>query len=416
MLTLLLSLALVHAAPDADAALRKRVDKVLARTPLVDGHNDVPWGVRSRAQRRLDELPLHDSTEHLERPMHTDLPRLRDGQVGAVFWSVWIPTSLEGPEAIVTVFEQMDVVHRMVERWPDTLELALTADDVQRIHRAGRIASLIGMEGGHSIGGNLAALRASYAMGARYMTLTHWKTIPWADAATDAPANDGLSPFGVEVVREMNRLGMMVDLSHVSAATMHDALDASEAPVIFSHSGAFAVNPHPRNVPDDVLDRVAKNDGVVMVDFLPTYVSEEVYTWSTLREAEAARLEALHIGAPAAAEAALAAWEEAHPKPRSTLAQVADHVDHIRKRIGARHIGIGTDFDGMRDQPDGLDDVSAIPELLVELLRRGYSDDEIAGIAGGNVLRAMAATEVVAERLRAERPASEADLYQLESP
>ena len=413
---LALLLATAHAAPDDDAALRKRVAKVLQRTPLIDGHNDVPWAVRSRAQRRLGELPLAHSTAELERPMHTDIPRLEAGQVGGVFWSVWIPTSLEGPEAVLTVVEQIDVVHRMVEAFPDTLALATTASEVRRIHKGGRIASLIGMEGGHSIGGNLAALRASYGLGVRYMTLTHWKTIGWADAATDAPQHDGLSPFGVEVVREMNRLGMLVDLSHVSAATMHDALDASEAPVIFSHSGAFAINPHPRNVPDDVLDRVKSNGGVVMVDFLPHYVSEEVYTWSTLREAEKARLEALHLGAPDLAETGLDAWEEQHPKPRSTLAQVADHVDHIAERIGVAHVGIGTDFDGMRDQPDGLDDVSAIPELLVELLRRGYTDADIADIAGNNVLRALEGAEATATRLQKERPASEADLYQLEAP
>jgi len=416
MLSLLCALALALAAAPDDAKLRKRVDKVLARTPLIDGHNDVPWAVRSRAARRLDDLPLDGSTAALERPMHTDLPRLRQGKVGGVFWSVWIPTRLEGAEAVVTVMEQIDVVHRMIERWPDTLELALSADDVRRIHRQGRIASLIGMEGGHSIGGNLAALRASYLLGARYMTLTHWKTLPWADAATDAPVSDGLAPFGEEVVREMNRLGMLVDLSHVSAATMHDALDVAEAPVVFSHSGAYAVNPHPRNVPDDVLARVKANGGVVMVDFLPTYVSEEVYTWSTERQAEQARLEALHLGDPATAESELAAWEEDHPKPRSTLAQVADHVDHLVEQMGVAHVGIGTDFDGMRDQPDGLDDVGAIPELLVELLRRGYTDDDIAAIAGGNVLRALEQAEEVAERLRRERPASEADLYQLEAP
>jgi membrane dipeptidase len=408
--TALLAILTAAAAPSDDDALRRRVDKILAKTPLVDGHNDTPWALRSRVAGRLGEVPFDEHTHDLERPMHTDIPRLRAGGAGAVFWSVWIPTSLEGPEAVVTVLEQIDLVHRMVERWPDHLELALTADDVRRIHKQGRVASLIGMEGGHSIANNLAALRTTYRAGARYLTLTHWQTIDWADAATDAPEHDGLSPFGEEVVREMNRLGMLVDLSHVSAPTMHDALDVSAAPVIFSHSGAYGVNPHPRNVPDAVLDRLPDNGGVVMVDFLPNYVSEAVFTWWTHRQAEAARLEALHLGQPVAAEQALAAWEAAHPKPRSTLGQVADHIDHIAKRIGPEHVGIGSDFDGMHDQPDGLDDVAAVPALLVELLRRGYSDSEVAGIAGGNALRALQAAEEVAARLQTERPASEADL------
>ncbi len=408
MLLPLLTLAL--AAPADDAALRKRVDKVLAKTPLIDGHNDVPWAYRARANRRLGALPFERDTTGIERPMHTDLPRLEKGQLGGVFWSVWIPTELEGPEAVVTVLEQIDVVHRMVERWPQQLELALTADDVRRIHKEGRIASLIGMEGGHSIGGNLAVLRSTYAAGARYMTLTHWETIPWADAATDAPQSDGISPFGEEVVREMNRLGMLVDLSHVAATTMHDALAVSEAPVIFSHSGAFAINPHPRNVPDDVLDEVKANGGVVMVDFLPTYVSEDVHLWGAEERAERARLESLHLGDPDAVEAGVEAWTTEHPSPKATLATVADHVDHIAKRIGAEHVGIGTDFDGMRDAPTGLEDVSAIPNLLVELARRGYTDEQLAGIAGENVLRALERAEAVAVELRRTRPASEADL------
>lgn len=404
----LLSL-LAFAAP-TDAALQKRVDKVLAKTPLIDGHNDVPWAFRNRAGRKLDGLPFGTDTSALERPMHTDLPRLKAGQLGGVFWSVWIPTDLEGPDAVVTVLEQIDVVHRMVERWPGDLELATTAADVRRIHRDGRIASLIGMEGGHSIGGNLAVLRSAYAAGARYMTLTHWTTLPWADAATDAPLSDGLSPFGEEVVREMNRLGMLVDLSHVAATTMRDALDVSEAPVIFSHSGAYGINPHPRNVPDDVLDLVKGNGGVVMVDFLPAYVDAEVHRWQGDKRAEVARLESMHLGDPHGLEAAGEAWEAAHPGPRTDLATVANHVDHIRARIGSAHIGIGTDFDGMNDAPAGLDDVSMIPALLVELARRGYTDDELAGIAGENVLRAMEQAEATAVRLRATRPASEADL------
>lgn len=406
LLALVFAVSAASAAPDDDAALTRRVDRILARTPLIDGHNDVPWQVRTRANLDLAEVPLAEGTADLERPMHTDLPRLRAGKAGGVFWSVYVPTELDGPEAVLTTLEQIDVVHRMVEAFPDTLTLTRTADEVVRAHRRGRIASLIGMEGGHSIGNSLGALRMMYAAGARYMTLTHWQHTDWADAATQPPEHDGLTDFGRTVVAEMNRLGMLVDLSHVSADTMRDTLEVAEAPVIFSHSGALAINPHPRNVPDDVLELVKANGGVVMVDFLPTYVSRAVFEHRAVRGGEEARLETLHIGDAQGVADALATWDEAHPTPRSTLAEVADHVDHIRKRIGAAHIGIGSDFDGMGDQPDGLDDVSQTPALLVELLRRGYTDAEVAGIAGGNVLRAMRAAEGAARRLQANRPAS----------
>jgi membrane dipeptidase len=412
-MNLLLLLLPALAAPPSDEALRARVEKILARTPLIDGHNDVPWAYRDRVGRQLDALPFGTGTADLDPPMHTDLPRLRAGRVGGVFWSVWIPTDLEGADANRALIEQIDVVHRMVERWPGDLTLATTAAGVRRAHRDRQIASLIGIEGGHSLGGSLAVLRDAHRSGARYLTLTHWKTTDWADAATDAPRHDGLSPFGVEVVAELNRLGMLVDLAHVSAATMHDALDASAAPVIFSHSGAFAVNPHPRNVPDDVLRRLPQRDGVVMVDFLPSYVSAEVHRWHAAKDAEEARAASLHLGDAAGAEAALNAWIAVNPEPRATLAQVADHIDHIRAVIGAKHVGLGSDFDGMNDAPDGLDDASAFPALLVELARRGYTDEELAGIAGENVLRVMEAAEAVAARLDTERFASEADL---ESP
>ena len=395
-----LALFVTASASADDAALHRRVDRILAKTPLIDGHNDVPWQFRSRADLDLAALPFAEGTDALDPPMHTDLPRLRAGNLGGVFWSVWVPTDLAGPEAVVATLEQIDTVHRMVAAWPDDLTLALTADDVRRAHRRGRIASLVGMEGGHSIGDSLGALRMMYAAGARYMTLTHWRHTSWADAATEDPEHDGLTDLGREVVAEMNRLGMLVDLSHVSAATMHDALQVAQAPVIFSHSGAFAVNPHPRNVPDDVLDRVKDNGGVVMVDFLPTYVSREVFEHRAARRAEEARLEVLFLGNPDARSAAMDAFDEANPTPRSTLAQVADHIDHIRDRIGSEHIGIGTDYDGMGDAPDGLSDVSEIPALLVELLRRGYSDAEVAGIAGNNVLRALSAAEDAATRLQ----------------
>ncbi|MBX2796405.1 MAG: dipeptidase [Myxococcales bacterium] len=404
MITVLIAATtLGHAAPD-DAALRRRVSRILAKTPLIDGHNDVPWQVRNRADLDLEALPFGRGTEQLEPPMHTDLPRLRQGKAGGVFWSVWVPTDLSGPEAVRTTLEQIDVVHRMVERWPDDLALARTAADVRRQFKRGRIASLIGIEGGHSIDSSLGALRMMYEAGARYMTLTHWQHTAWADAATQPPVHEGLTDFGRDVVTEMNRLGMLVDLSHVSAQTMRDALEVSASPVIFSHSGAYAINPHPRNVPDDVLDLVGKNGGVVMVDFLPTYVSQEVFEHRAGRDAHRARLQTRHIGSDVAVQTGMATWDADNPVPRSTVAQVADHVDHIRDRIGAAHIGIGSDFDGMGDQPDGLDDVSQTPELLVELLRRGYSDSEVAGIAGDNVLRVMVAAERTAKRLKASTP------------
>lgn len=403
----LLCLAVAAAAPRADdeAALRRRVERVLAKTPLIDGHNDVPWQVRSRAGLVLEALPLDRDTRQLDPPMHTDLPRLREGRAGAVFWSVWVPTSLDGPEAVLTTLEQIDVVHQLVARWPDTFGLATTADEVIRLHREGRIASLIGVEGGHAIGESLGALRVMRAAGAAYLTLTHWRSTPWADAATDAPRHDGLTPFGEEVVRELNRLGMLVDLSHVSAATMRDALRVTEAPVIFSHSGAASINPHPRNVPDEVLDLVKSNGGVVMIDFLPAYVSEAVARHGADRAAARARLESLHLGDPPAVTAGLAAWDEENPAPRATLGQVADHADAIRNRIGAAHVGLGSDFDGMEGAPVGLEDVSRVPDLLVELARRGWTDEELAGIAGGNVLRVMREAEAVAARL-ADRPPS----------
>ena len=400
---LLLAATAALGTPDDDAALRRRVDRILARTPLIDGHNDVPWQVRSRASLDWEDIPFGEDTSDLEPPMHTDLPRLREGKMGGVFWSVWVPTDLSGPEAVLATLEQIDVVHRMTERFDADVALAYTADDVRRHHKQGRVASLIGMEGGHSIGNSLGALRMMYTAGARYMTLTHWRHTDWADAATQDPDHGGLTDFGRTVVREMNRLGMLVDLSHVSPDTMMDAIDESEAPVIFSHSGAYGVNPHPRNVPDEVLDALARNGGVLMVDFLPSYVSAEVHAHRAMREGEHARLKAMYLGDPKAFEAAMTAWNDAHPAPRSTLSQVADHVDYVKQRIGAKYIGIGSDFDGMGDQPDGLDDVSQIPDLLVELLRRGYTDNEVAGIAGANVLRALEGAERAAQRLRKEQ-------------
>jgi membrane dipeptidase len=400
---LLLSLlAPLAAASDLD----QRVLKILAEVPLIDGHNDVPWQFRARVKNKVEDLHFHKNTKNLDGPMHTDIPRLKKGGVGGQFWSVYVPVSLSTHEAVSVTLEQIDVVHRLNARYPETFELALTAADVVRIHGAGKIASLIGMEGGHSIGNSLGVLRMMYAVGARYMTITHWKNTDWADAATDAPEHGGLSSFGKEVIREMNRLGMLIDLSHVSAKTMKDAIKVSKAPVIFSHSGAFAINPHPRNVPDSVLKKVKRNKGVVMVDFLQSYVSEDVWRHGAAARAEKARLETMHLGQPTEVENGMKAWHASHEAPVATLAQVADHVDHIRKVIGVDYIGIGSDYDGMGAGPTGLEDVSSYPALLKELLRRGYSDTDVKKIVGLNVLRVMGAAEEVAAGLQKKGPPS----------
>ena len=402
---------LLACAPPALAAegpdLAARVARILRDVPLVDGHNDMPWAVRSRSKGSFEALDLSKDTSKLSKPMHTDIPRLKRGGVGAQFWSVWVPTTLSSDEAVRTTLEQIDLVHRLVARYPETFEPATTADDVVRIHRAGRIASLIGMEGGHSIGRSLGVLRMMYRAGARYLTLTHWENTAWADAGTDDPEHGGLSPFGEEVVREMNRLGMLVDLSHVSPDTMRDAMRVSEAPVIFSHSGAYALSSHARNVPDDVLKMMPEDGGVVMAVFLPAFVSEKVRKHHGKARAKKKRLMALHKKNKKALEAAMRRWRKANPAPKATLAEVADHIDYIVKIAGVDHAGIGSDFDGMRDAPEGLEDVSAYPALLEELLRRGYSDEDVGKIAGGNILRVMRRVEEVSARLRRLRGASE---------
>ncbi len=389
----------------ATAAEREAiVREVLREVPLIDGHNDAPWAIRSRVSNHLGDFDFFDTTA-LERKMHTDLRRLREGGVGGQFWSVWIPTDPGGAEAVVAVLEQIDLVHRLVARYPDDLEIALTADDVVRIHADGKIASLIGVEGGHSIDSSLAVLRMLYGLGARYMTLTHWINVPWADAATAAPEHDGLTPFGELVVKEMNRLGMLVDLSHVSAGVMHDVLDMTRAPVIFSHSNAFALNPYPRNVPDDVLRRIPENGGVVMVNFSSFFLSREVTLRQADSEAEEARLEALFPGDPQAVETGVDSWNAAHPAPAVTLGGVAGHLDHIVEVAGIDHVGLGSDFDGIRNVPEGLEDVSGYPALLAVLLERGWSREDIAKLAGLNVLRVMRQTEEVAVALqRTETP------------
>ena len=414
-----LALLLLGVSPAARADdYQRRVEQILLRTPLIDGHNDLPWEIRERFKGDLAAVDLRSDTAHLPAPegaapLMTDIPRLRAGHMGGQFWSVWIPTETKGFEAVQTTLEQMDLVKRMAERYPADLEMAYTAADVRRIHRSHKIAAMIGIEGGHQINNSLAVLRQMYDAGARYMTLTHTSNTAWADSATDKPVLHGLAPFGIEVVREMNRLGMLVDLSHVSPDTMRAALGASAAPVIFSHSSARALVDHPRNVPDDILRSVAANGGVVMVNFAPGYVSDARNRWDADQAAERTRFNSppyvgLYIGQPERAKAALADWEQKHPRPATTLAQVADHVDHIKQVAGVDHVGLGSDFDGIGDAPVGLGGVDRYPALLEELMRRGWTDADVAKLAGENVLRVMAATEKVAERLRAERPASSA--------
>lgn len=394
----------------------RRVEQILLRTPLIDGHNDLPWEIRNRFKSDLSAVDLKSGTAGLPFPeggsaLMTDIPRLRAGRVGGQFWSVWIPSDMKGFEAVQTTLEQMDLVKRMTARYPGDLEMAYTAADVRRIHQSHKIASMIGIEGGHQINNSLPVLRQMFDAGARYMTLTHTINTAWADSATDAPAHHGLTPFGTEVVREMNRLGMLVDISHVSPDTMRAALAVSDAPVMFSHSSARALVDHPRNVPDDILQLVAANGGVVMVNFAPGYVSDARNHWDADQAAERTRFNSppyigLYIGQPARAKAALVAWEEQHPRPATTLAQVADHVDHIRQVAGIDHVGLGSDFDGIEDAPVGLEGVNRYPALLEELMRRGWTDADIAKVAGENVLRVMAAVEKVARRLSAVRPPS----------
>jgi membrane dipeptidase len=380
--------------------------------PLIDGHNDLPWQYRQKVQGALSKIDISQP----QPTLHTDVPRLREGGLGGQFWSVYVPASLAGEQAVRSTMEQIDVVLNLVRRYPETFELSLAAADVERAFRHGRIASLMGMEGGHSIDSSLAALRMFYRLGARYMTLTHGSSTPWAEASRDEARGMGLTAFGREVVREMNWLGMLVDLSHVSPKTMHDALDASAAPIIFSHSSARALCNHHRNVPDDVLRRLPENGGVVMVTFVDGFISEEVRLHDKLRQAERERLVEAKKGDEPAVEEELKKWEAAHPPPRATLAQVADHLDHIRSVAGADHVGLGSDFDGTTGLPEGLEDVSTYPALTAELIRRGWADAEVEKLLGTNVLRVLRTAEAVSRRLQRQRGASEVLIEQVDAP
>jgi membrane dipeptidase len=397
---------------NADFATRvAHVKQLLATTPLVDSHNDLPWAMREFANAPLDVevYDLNKTTKGM-----TDIKRLRQGHVGGQFWSVYIPGEIRDSGYARVQLEQIDIARRVIARYPKDLKWSLTAADVRAAHKAGKIGSLLGMEGGHAIENSLGALRAYYELGARYMTLTHNVTLDWADAALDVPTHKGLTPFGKEVVREMNRLGMLVDLSHVSPAVMSNALDVTEAPVIFSHSAARGVTDVARNVPDSILARLPKNGGVVMMTFVPGFTSQDVADFEKRVTAIRDSITKAHPGDNDAQFKAVAAWREAHPTPRSTIANVADHMDHIKKVAGAEHIGMGGDYDGITETVVGLEDVSKYPDLLAELVKRGWTDKEIRGVAGENVLRALTRAEVVSAQLRKTRPASTKTIQQLD--
>jgi membrane dipeptidase len=396
----------------ADPDTLERARALLAGHPVVDGHNDLPWALRINAGYDLDQCDIAaDQTGRL----HTDLARLRAGGVGAQFWSVYVPSDLQEDRAVTATLEQIDCVRALAARYTEDLRLAFTADDIEAAWADGRIASLMGAEGGHSIACSLATLRALYALGVRYMTLTHNDNTPWADSATDKPAAGGLTHFGEEVVREMNRLGMLVDLSHVSADTMRDALRVSRAPVIFSHSSSRAVCDHPRNIPDDVLALLPGNGGLAMATFVPKFILPEATEWTNAADANMRAQGFHHLDTSAEAMEVQRAYEAAHPRPTPTPATVADHLDHMREVAGADHIGIGGDYDGTAFTPDGLDDVSGYPNLIAELLGRGWSEADLAKLTWANAVRVLRAAEDVARKLgRTEKP-SIATIDQLDS-
>ena len=388
-----------------------RARRVLSTTPLIDGHNDLPWAIRETkvAPRDVDAYDLRKKTAG-----HTDLARLKKGMVGGQFWSIYIPGEIRDSGYARVQLEQFDIARRIVAKYPETFEWALTADGIRGSFKRGKIGSLLGLEGGHAIENSLGALRVYYDLGARYMTLTHNVTLDWADAALDSAKHGGLTNFGKEVVREMNRVGMLVDLSHVSPGTMSDALDVAEAPVIFSHSAARAIVDHKRNVPDSILARLPKNGGVVMVTFVTSFISPKAKAWTDAQAAAVAD-DRRRLGSDTAAlRRAGEEWMKANPQPKVMLSEVADHIDHIRKVAGVDHVGIGSDFDGIPDVIVGLEDVSSFPALFAELSRRGWSEADLRKLAGENVLRALKQAETVSARLKRERPPSTKTIQELD--
>jgi membrane dipeptidase len=405
---LLLIAAQASAAPVApNPRVAARVDRVLRKTPVIDGHNDLAWEIRDVHGAKVESLDLAADT----RPLQTDIPRLRKGRVGAQFWSVWIPADTTGPRAVEMTLEQIDIVHRFVAANPAALDHATSAADIRRIERAGRIASLIGVEGGHQIDGRLSVLRQYRALGVGYMTLAHSKSLSWADSSTDAPRANGLTDFGRAVVAEMNRIGMIVDVSHVSDATMRAVLAITRAPVMASHSSARALTDAPRDIPDDLLAAIGARGGIVMVNFYPAFVSTAWRAWDADRTAFArtAGVPANVYGARSPAP--LAAWDRDHPEPSVTAATVADHVEHIARVAGRDHVGLGGDYDGINGTgPQGMTGVDGYPLLFAELARRGWSDADMAKLAGGNMLRVMDAAATVARSLSALPPGDAIDV------
>ena len=405
-LTTLFSLGILLVACNNDQPSDEAIahaHQILKEVPLIDGHNDLPWTIRN-----LEDTPMDVEAYDLRQrtPHDTDIERLRQGRVGAQFWSVFIPGEIKEQGFAKVQLEQIDIARRLIEKYPEAFELALTADDIESAFARGKIGSLLGMEGGHAIENSLGALRSFYRLGVRYMTLTHNVTLEWADAVMDEPKHDGLTEFGKEVVREMNRLGMLVDLSHVTPKVMHDALEVSAAPIIFSHSSARTLTDHLRNVPDEILAKLPENGGVVMVTFIPSFVSQEVKDWQE-------PLQKLLKGVPFDDEYHRIKNEYTaanQPKPKATLHQVADHIEHVRDVAGVDHVGIGSDFWGSGDMPEGLEDVSKFPYLFAELIERGWTDEDLKKLAGQNLLRALRRAETVAVRLQKERPASTATI------
>lgn len=398
LITVLLAAQAVTASvPPATPQVPARIDRLLARTPVIDGHNDLAWEIRERHDAKVEAVDLTHDTAALPFPLQTDIPRLKRGGVGGQFWSVWIPASVTGPRAVEMTLEEIDIVRRVVAANPTAFALVTTAAEVRAAQKSGKVASLIGIEGGHQIDGRLSVLRQMKALGVGYMTLTHGKSLDWADSSTDAPRANGLTAFGRDVVREMNRIGMIVDVSHVSDATMAAALDVSVAPVIASHSGARAVADAPRNIPDDLLRRIGAAGGVVMVNVYPAFVSAQWRAWDRERTAFGkAQGLATDVYGPKA-PAPLVAWDAAHPMPRVTAANVADHVEHIARVAGKGAVGIGGDYDGIGGTaPEDMTGVDGYPRLFAELARRGWSDAELSGLAQGNVLRVMERVEAVA--------------------
>ncbi|MEH0419227.1 dipeptidase [Streptomyces sp. B21-083] len=387
----------------------ERARELLREFPVVDGHNDLPWALREQVRYDLD---ARDIATAQNTHLHTDIPRLREGGVGAQYWSVYVRPDL--PDAVPATLEQIDCVRQLIARYEDDLRPALTAADMEAGRREGRIASLMGAEGGHSIANSLGTLRGLYALGVRYMTLTHNDNVAWADSATDEPRVGGLSEFGREVVREMNRLGMLVDLSHVAATTMRHALDTSVAPVIFSHSSSRAVCDHPRNIPDDVLERLPVNGGMAMVTFVPKFVLQAAVDWTAAADDNMRAHGFHHLATTPEAMKVHRSFEETNPRPVATAATVADHLDHMREVAGIDHLGIGGDYDGTAFTPDGLSDVSGYPNLIAELLDRGWSKGDLAKLTWGNAVRVLGAAEDVAREVREGRGPSNATLEQLD--